>query len=187
MFALDIEPGLRLALLHRGHAQTLLSLVDMNREYLRQWLAWVDAHKDVTVTERVIESTLQQYANQLGFQAGIFLQGALVGFTGFKPIDPVNRIGEIGYWVSQNHQGQGIMTKCNQAVVRVGFEELGLSKIEIRCAVENQRSRSVAIRLGFVEEGRLRQQEWLYDHFVDHIVYSMLKSEFESSRIAAPL
>ena len=184
MFTIVIEPGLRLELLQRQHAVTLLALVDENRDYLRQWMQWLDAHRDVAVTECYIQSTLQQFANQIGFQAGIFLNGKLVGVTGFKPIDTANRIGEIGYWLSQYHQGQGIMTKCNQAVVRAGFQELALHKIEIRCAVGNHRSRAVAMRLGFVEEAILRQRQWLYDHYVDHVVYSMLKSEYEAGSSA---
>jgi ribosomal-protein-serine acetyltransferase len=180
MFALEVEPGLRLELLHHRHVETLLALVDENRQYLRQWLVWVDDTREVVVIERFIESTLRQFADQLGFQAGIFFKHKLVGITGYQPIDPVNGIGEIGYWLSQSHQGQGIMTKCNQAVVRAGFEELGLNKIEIRCATGNLRSRAMAERLGFVEEGVLRQRQWLYDHHVDHVVYSMLKWEFNS-------
>jgi ribosomal-protein-serine acetyltransferase len=180
MFALEVEPGLRLQLLHRQHADTLLALVDENRQCLRQWLAWVDDTREVAVVERFIDSTLRQFAGQLGFQAGIFFKRKLVGITGYQPIDPVNRIGEIGYWLSQSHQGQGIMTKCNQAVVRAGFEELGLNKIEIHYT-SNLRSRAMAVRLGFVEEGILRQRQWLYGRYVDHVVYSMLKREFKSS------
>lgn len=181
MFALEVEPGLRLELLQPRHAETLLALVDENRQYLRQWLAWVDDTRDVTVTERFIEATIRQFSDQLGFQSGIFFKQKLVGITGYRPIDAVNRIGEIGYWLAQKYQGRGIMTKCNQAVVRAGFEELGLNKIEIRCATGNVRSRAMAVRLGFVEEGILRQQQWLYDHYVDHVVYSMLREEFDSS------
>ncbi len=33
-------------------------------------------------------------------------------------------------------------------------------------------------RVGMMYEGILRQEEWLYDYFVDHAVYSMLHSEF---------
>jgi ribosomal-protein-serine acetyltransferase len=146
-------------------------------------LAWVDATREVAVIERFIDTTLQQFANHLGFQAGIFVKEKLVGIIGFKPIDTVNCLGEIGYWLSRHHQGRGIMIKCAQAVVRAGFQDLALNKIEIRCAVENHRSRAVAQRLGFVEEAVLRQREWLYDHFVDHVVYSMLKSEYEALHV----
>ena len=47
--------------------------------------------------------------------------------------------------------------------------------IILHCASGNLKSRSVAERLGFVQEGILREAEWLYDHYVDLVVYSMLK------------
>jgi ribosomal-protein-serine acetyltransferase len=58
------------------------------------------------------------------------------------------------------------------------FNELKLDKVEIRVAVENKKSRGIPERLGFVSEGCIRQAEWLYDHYVDHIVYGMLAKDW---------
>ena len=55
---------------------------------------------------------------------------------------------------------------------------MGLNRIEIRCATQNVRSRAIPERLGFKEEGLIRDAEWLYDHYVDHIVYGMLESDW---------
>jgi ribosomal-protein-serine acetyltransferase len=61
-----------------------------------------------------------------------------------------------------------------------GFGELGLNRIEIKAAAGNLRSQAVAVRLGMVREGVERQSEWLYDRFVDHVVFSMLRDEWSS-------
>ncbi len=53
-----------------------------------------------------------------------------------------------------------------------------LNRVEIRCAVGNQKSQAIPKRLGFVQEGVLRDAEWLYDHFVDHLVYAMLARDW---------
>jgi len=45
---------------------------------------------------------------------------------------------------------------------------------------ENKKSRAIPKRLGFKEEGIIRQTEWLYDRFVDHVVYGMLIDEWQS-------
>jgi len=104
--------------------------------------------------------------------------GALCGVAGFNRIEPSNRTCEIGYWLSAEQQGKGIMTRCVERLIRHAFDDLSLNRITIPVAVENQPSRAVAERLGFRREGVLREAEWLYDHFVDHVLYALVRSEW---------
>lgn len=60
------------------------------------------------------------------------------------------------------------------------FNELKLNRVDIRAAEENIKSRAIPERLGFVCEGQIRQAEWLYDHYVNHIVYGMMAAEWNS-------
>ena len=69
------------------------------------------------------------------------------------------------------------MTRGCRALIAHGFTELDLHRVEIRCAVDNLKSRAIPERLGFRREGQLREVEWLYDHFVDHVVYGLLAGE----------
>ena len=71
------------------------------------------------------------------------------------------------------------MSRALKAVIDYGFKELGLNRIEVCVATENEKSRALPERFGFTEEGILRQAEWLYDHYVDHIVYRLLREEWE--------
>ena len=66
-------------------------------------------------------------------------------------------------------------------LIQIGFEQLDLNKISIRCATENCKSASIPERLGFVKEGTFRESEWLYDRFLDHYSYSQLRSEYLNS------
>src|SRR5690625_199905 len=91
------------------------------------------------------------------------------------------KIAYIGYWLDIEHQGKGIMTRAVRALTDYAFEEFDLNRVDIRAAVGNVKSRAIPERLGYKKEGVLRQSEWLYDHFVDHAVYSMLKSEWNTS------
>jgi ribosomal-protein-serine acetyltransferase len=71
------------------------------------------------------------------------------------------------------------MTKSCIAYINYAFNELKLNRVEIRCAVENSKSRAIPEGLGFKNEGTIREAEWLYDHFVDHIVYGMLARDWK--------
>jgi ribosomal-protein-serine acetyltransferase len=73
------------------------------------------------------------------------------------------------------------MTKSCRAVINYIFNELELNRVEIRAAVLNKKSRAIPERLGFTQEGIIRSAEWLYDHFVDHVVYGMLRDEWSNS------
>jgi ribosomal-protein-serine acetyltransferase len=74
------------------------------------------------------------------------------------------------------------VTAACRALVDHAFEELGLNRVSIACATENKESCAILERLGFRREGIVRQAEWLYDHFVDHVVYATLASEWQTRR-----
>ena len=68
-------------------------------------------------------------------------------------------------------------------MVNFAFDDWNLNRIEVRCSPRNTASQAIPISLGYHREGILRQNEWLYDHFVDHIVFSMLKKDWRSNLI----
>jgi ribosomal-protein-serine acetyltransferase len=177
-FPLSAGDDVELDLLDEAQAEELFALVDANRAYLRVWLPWLDQNTEVGHTREFIRLTRKQHDDRNGFTCAIRLRGRLVGVVGLHGIDRVNRKTSVGYWVDQGHQGRGIVTRACAALLSYLFEELGLNCVEIGCAVGNARSAAIPERLGFTKEGLLRQREWLYDHFVDHVVYSVLASEW---------
>ena len=178
MFEHHIDDEVRLRLLAPRHADALFALVDSNRQYLRQWLPWLDINVAVSDTLHFIQMTQRQFADDSGFAAGIWYRDELAGVIGHNRIDWENRISWPGYWLAEGFQGKGIMTKSCRALISHAFTELNLNRIQIHCAVGNSRSRAIPERLGFQQEGIIRQAEWLYDKFVDHIVYGVLKSDW---------
>jgi len=71
------------------------------------------------------------------------------------------------------------MTKVCEALTEYAFRELELNKVDIRAAEKNLRSRRIPERLNFKQEGTIRSAEWINDHYVDHVVYGMLKNEWK--------
>jgi ribosomal-protein-serine acetyltransferase len=173
-----VDGDVALTLLEEHHAPELFALVDANRAYLREWLPWLDHNTQVEHTAAFIRASLRQLADRDGFACGIRFRGSLAGVAGLHRIDWANRRTSIGYWVAEDRQGRGVVTRACVGLLDHAFGTLGLNHVEIACAPGNARSRAVPERLGFVHEGTLRQREWLYDHFVDHVVYGMLASEW---------
>ncbi|MBO8156440.1 MAG: GNAT family N-acetyltransferase [Bacillaceae bacterium] len=178
MFTYQLDEHAYLKLLEIMDCEALFELTDQSRDHLRTWLPWVDDTKTVEHSKAFIQSTMKKFADNNGFDAGIWYKDQLAGVIGFHFISWPNRSTSIGYWMGKRFQGLGLMTKATKAMVDYAINDLNLNRVEIRVAVENQKSRAIPERLGFKNEGTLRQCEWLYDHYVDHVVYSMLKEDW---------
>jgi ribosomal-protein-serine acetyltransferase len=158
-------------------AESLFALTDRNRVHLREWLPWLDFVTCADDSRAFLRSAIERIAAGTALELLIERDGELCGIAGFRAIDAPNRAAEIGYWLGAELGGRGVMTAAVRALVRHGFEELGLNRIGISAALGNTKSRRVAERLGFRQDGVLRDGEWLYDHFVDLAVYTRLRRD----------
>jgi len=174
---LKVTDEIELRLVEEQHAQEIFNLTDANRQHLRKWLPWVDQTCSVADTSAFIASCSRQFSENGGFQVVICFQDHLCGMIGHHGIDRPNRSTSMGYWLDAAHQGKGIMTASCRVMINHAFTELDLHRVDIRCAVENHRSRAIPRRLGFTLEGVARQSEWLYDHFVDLAIYGLLRTD----------
>lgn len=165
-------------------AEELFALTDANRAYLRRWLPWLQFCRSADDTRWNIHESLQGAAEGLGLAVTIRESGRIVGVTGFNSIGRDNRTGQIGYWLGQEHQGRGIMTRAVAAILRYGFTKLDMNRIVIAAATGNSKSRALAERLGFQFEGIAREAEWLYGRVVDHANYALLRADWERMEAA---
>lgn len=179
MFSFRINDDTELRLLEAHHADMLFALTEQNRDYLKRWLPWLGNIRTVEDTLAFIRSSLGQLANNNGFQAGIWHDGRLAGVIGYHRIDWDNKATSIGYWIGEDYQGRGIITQACRVLVEHAFAEWKLNRVEISCAVENKRSRAIPERLGFRLEGELHEAEWLYDRYVNHVLYAVLAKEWQ--------
>lgn len=93
-------------------------------------------------------------------------------------LDLVNKTTSIGYYLAEDFQKKGTMTKCTKALIRYVYEEYDINRIEIRMSTKNKKSRTIPIRLEFTQEGVLRSDECLLGVFSDSYVYSLLREEY---------
>lgn len=178
MFRLQVRAGLHVSLLEERHAPEVFAVVDRERDYLRQWLPWVDATRAEDDTLAFIRSSLEQFAGNNGFAAGIWSRGEFAGGVGTHKIDWMNRKVEIGYWLGRAYQGNGIVTDVCRTIVTHAFEELDLNRVEIHCATGNVKSCAIPRRLGFTLEGTLREAQLLHGQYHDLFLFGMLKRDW---------
>ncbi len=169
---------LHLRPLERGDSEALFTVIAHNRDHLKQWLPWLDTHRTLGDSQNFIQFSRDRAEANNGFISAICDRHGIIGIVGLNYIHWENRLSGLGYWLAASYQGKGIMTIACQAVIDYSFTTLKLNRLEIRCAAQNQRSAAVAQRLGFTCEGMFREVEWLYDHFVDHQVYALLRRDW---------
>ena len=171
---IDIDPITQLRPIEPSDAEPMFQLIDRNRSYLREWLPWLDFNRSPEDSASFISRSIDQARQGTGAVAAIYYADNIAGVIGYNSVDSINRICEIGYWLDQDLQGNGIILRNTHELIDFAFSSLNINRICIPVATKNVRSRAMPEKLGFVEEGILREAEWLYDHFVDHVLYSKL-------------
>ena len=107
--------------------------------------------------------------------------GKVIGSIGYEEDVRRPEIGckELGYAMGEEYWGKGIMTEAAMAVIRFGFDEMGLDMISIYRNPLNFRSGRIIDKCGFTHEGTLRKAYKIYDGTIrDVACYSMTKEEY---------
>jgi ribosomal-protein-alanine N-acetyltransferase len=103
--------------------------------------------------------------------------GAFIGTAGFNTLEvDRGRRGEIAYDISRDFWGKGVMGVILPRIISLGFEDLGLRRLEAFVTPGNGRSTRLLERHGFVLEGRLRDYGYWKDRFWDQLVFSRLSN-----------
>jgi ribosomal-protein-serine acetyltransferase len=175
----ELTEDVNLRLLEESDADALYAVIAANRPYLARWLPWA-AGETRDATLGFIRATRRQIGENDGLQTLITREGRPIGMVGFHGIDWRTRSSSIGYWIAQDQQGQGIITRAVPVLLDHAFGAWRLNRIEIRVGVENLPSRGVPERLGFRDEGRLLQAERVGERWVDHVLYAMLAADWRT-------
>ena len=175
---LTIDSNTELRPLEISDAHEVFNLIDAQRKYLGKWLTFVATTKKASDTEAFVKSVVRKPKECKEHTFTIRYQNKLIGLIGLDPTDIRNGTTEIGYWLSEVYQKQGIVTKSVQRLCEFAFHDLELNKVIIKCAVHNEPSKNIPKRLGFSFDGVQRQTEVGTDNNFNVLeVYSKLKSK----------
>ena len=98
----------------------------------------------------------------------------MIGYVG---LDWASRSTRIGYWLDEAHQGRWDDDCRGAVLVDHALTVWRLNRVEILVATGNRRSRTIPERLGFREEGTLRQYQLVGGRYLDCVSYSMLAED----------
>lgn len=141
-----------------------------------RWMPWCASNYSI---HRALEwFTACRLGRDAGtaFEYGIFCQesGAFLGGAGLNDIRQQHRFCNLGYWVRQSRQRQGIASRCVPALAAHAFRRLGLQRVEIVVAVGNLASEGVAVKCGAWREGVARNRLYINDAPVSAHVFSLV-------------
>jgi ribosomal-protein-alanine N-acetyltransferase len=104
--------------------------------------------------------------------------GTVIGNCGFHNWLPDHERAELGYYLHENYRNHGFMFEALNSIIKIGFDEMNLNRIEAFISPTNLPSVKLITKLGFTQEGRLREHYKHENRIHDSVVYSLLKSEY---------
>lgn len=137
-----------------AHTPALTEAVAYSREHLAPWMDWANA------TGRELHDYLRQSERE--WKEGrayryVAMHGSMV--IGACSLEVDTDLGEISYWTRAGHTGQGLGTNMLAMLTKVGFQRLGLYRLELHIGLGNKPSMKLAMNCGYKPEGVCRRRE----------------------------
>jgi [ribosomal protein S5]-alanine N-acetyltransferase len=135
----------------------------------------------VIETRDWVEARIADYGRRESLVWVIVLKGEeeAIGTCCFWNFDPSFRTAEVGYELHRTHWGKGITTEAVSVLLRFGFVEMDLHRIEACLFATNDSSQNVLRKLGFRFEGNLRERYSFRGRFEDQLYYGLLREEWK--------
>ena len=168
---------LRLRPLRREDAEGLFAIFS-NPEVMRFWSTppW----PSIEEAHRMIEGDLASMASEDYLRLGVERRadGALVGVASLFDHLPGCRRAEVGYGLAREAWGRGYMHEALVALLHYGFEALDLNRVEADIDPRNRASARTLERLGFRQEGLLRERWIVNGEISDSALYGLLRRDW---------
>ncbi|NMC13826.1 MAG: GNAT family N-acetyltransferase [Chloroflexi bacterium] len=135
--------------------------------------------------EKWFETTMAKPATEHPFVIEINDDGSWkpIGDCGFFEIDWRNRFGEIGIFIGEKqYWNQGYGSEAVRMLLKHGFNTLNLNRVFLRVFEDNPRAIHAYEKVGFIHEGRLRKAEYRNGRYIDILLMSVLREEWNNSR-----
>jgi len=136
--------------------------------------------KDIQQAKEFLQTKVKERLERKGISWAITLveNGEFVGDVAFWKLLSNDHRAEVGYTLRKKYWGQGYMTEAFHAMLRWGFDELGLHTAYADINPENDASRKLLLKMGFQKEGYFRENYHFRGDYLDSEMYGLLKMDF---------
>lgn len=169
-----------------GDRVALTTIEPQEEPLLRTWIndpeIWSTLGMRRPINEPQEKVHIEKFnANPTDMIFGVYVKDdcKLIGTIGLHRIDATCRRAVLGIMIGDKaYQNNGYGTEAIELVMRYGFMELNLHRILLHVFARNDRAVHVYEKVGFIEEGRLRDHVWRHGQWCDVYVYGILESEW---------
>lgn len=160
---------------------------------LLSYLSHEDVHR--YINEEDTPSNLQEAESEVHYWSGLFKHrrsiywavarqdtNQVIGTAGFNLWSRTHDRAEISYDLAREYWGKGLMTSLLRLIVKYGFEEMKLKRIQATVVLDNKPSIRVLQKLGFRDEGLLRKYNCLRGKYCDSRMMAILDTDYRSDK-----
>ncbi|MCB2291540.1 GNAT family N-acetyltransferase [Clostridium sp. CS001] len=143
----------------------------------------IEPLKDLEEAKQLIQQLNRRFKNKKGIRWGIHLKDnyKLIGSCGYHSHNKQSFRAEIGYELSKEYWGQGLMQEALQSIIDFGINNLALNRIQALVEPKNIKSINLLQKIGFNEEGTLYEYEFYKGEFKDLAMLSLLKVDYHKT------
>ncbi len=151
-----------------------------SRPHLSRWLSWCTPDYHIASAEDWACSAGKEWRAGSDHRFVIVDQdsGDILGSVGINDIDRQTMRGHLGYWVRQSALNKGVCTEAARQAVIFAFTELKLRRMDIHVHPENDSSNAVAVKLGALFEGVLKNKILYQGEMAPANCYSLVPSDY---------
>ncbi len=172
--------GLILRPFSDSDAENFTSAVIESVESVGKWMPWCSSDYTARNALDWFAACRAERDNGTAFEYGVFCEnsGEFLGGAGLNEIRRQHKLCNLGYWIRQLRQRQGVAFRCVQVLSAHAFHELGLHRGEIVVAVGNVASEGVAVKSGALHECVARNRLHIRDKPIAAHIFSLVPKQY---------
>lgn len=143
-------------------------------------LPWLHQEYSIEETQMWIGKTvpkLWEQRREYHFVITEVATGSILGACGLDQVNWVDQTANLGYWVRTSRTREGVATAASKLLVRFGFEQLQLKRIDVVTSINNIPSARVAEKLNLSEKKSVKDRSSIEGGGSDTIVFSLFPQE----------